>query len=339
MKIQHIYFCIASIAGFLILSSCNNDVELFGDITELPIVYGLLSSSDSAQYIRVERSFADPSTSAVLLAQDENAVYFDDVVVDLINEDNDVRTTMARVDAAQDGYVRKEGDFLTSPNFVYKVLSNDIDLSAGTNYKLEVIKSDVVLASSSTKILAESQFFSPAVASGIAKIGFSNGKNTMLRWKRVPNASNYAISFDFTINERNIVSGSQEIKKFRWNATGLIADDQSASQSQSLSLDGQSFFQAIQSNLDPIQDVTRQLIQLDVRVTSFGDALEEYLEVINANSGITSAQEVPTFTNIEGGLGLFSATNETLLLDLAPSPNTLDSLYDGGTTANLRFTP
>ena len=323
----------------LTILSCNDDLELFGEIQELPVVYGLISSSDSAQYIRVERTFADPITSAVLLAQDENQVYFSDLRVDLVNQADNSATTLTRVDAADEGYVRKTGDFLTNPNYVYKVLSSELDLTAGINYKLEVRKGDNIIAESNTSVLDESRFFAPALSGGIAKIGFIRNKETRIRWKKVLNASFYAISFDVVINERNVVSGTQELKMFRWDATPLVSDDGSTKQSQDLELSGQGFFDAFQANLDPVQDVTRQLIKLDVRVTTYGDAVGEYLDVINANSGITSAQEVPTFTNIDGGLGLFSSINETVLEDLAASTLTLDSLYNGTATADLRFTP
>ena len=329
---------LVALAAFC-FTSCNDDVELFGEIKELPVVYGLLSSTDSAQYVRVERTFADPNTGAVVLAQDENEVYYNDVTVQLVNMDDNITTMLTRVNAVDDGYVRKEGDFLTDPNYLYKVNSDEIDLTPGKNYSLQVIKNDIQIAEAQTTVLDESRFSAPTVSAGIAKISFVNGKTTRIRWRRVPNASYYAISFDVTILERNTSSGEQELVEFRWDATNLISDDGGSNQSQDEELDGQSFFNAFQENLDPKPNVSRQLLKLDIRISSFGEAVGQYLDVINANTGITSAQEVPTFTNITGGLGLYSSTTETILEDLAPSVVTFDSLYDGRVTSDLNFTP
>jgi hypothetical protein len=318
--------------------SCNNDLDLFGEIQEQPVVYGLLSSSDTAQYIRLERSFADPVTSAVMLAKDENQVYYQDISVELINQDSEERTSLLRIDAKDDGYVRKEGDFLTDPNYLFKVPSTDIDLTEGVIFKLEILRSDQVIASAFATVLAESRFLSPS-SSGNSRIAFIPGDQTPVRWRKVPGASSYAISFDMIVQETDLTSGIKTPMELRWNATSLTSDNGSGNTTQDLELEGQSFFEFLQAQFDPEPNVTRQLLSIDIRVTSYGEEIGNYLDVINANAGITSAQEVPTYTNIENGLGLFSSTNETFLRDLNITPETVDSLYRGSTTRNLNFTP
>ena len=329
------------VSAFFILTiwSCDNDVELFGDIDETAVVYGLLSSSDTAQYIRLERSFADPNTSAVVLAQDESQVYFSDAAVALIDQTNSQRFELTRVNATNEGFVRNPGDFLVEPNYLYKIRSSDINLEPGTAYVLEVLKGENMVATSSTLVLENSKWRAPSVSGGVARIGFENGDETTLRWARVENASSYAISFDIIVRENDIVNSTQEIFALRWNATNLVGDKGGTNSSQDLDLPGESFFNFIQSSFDPNPNVTRQILKMDIRVTSFGQEIGQYLDVINANAGITSAQEVPTFTNIEGGLGLFSSTNETELEDLSLSSRTLDSLYEGSITGDLQFTP
>ncbi len=340
MKLHNHFFIILTVFGLSFgLSSCENDVDLFGDIEESPVVYGLLSSSDTAQYIRLERSFADPLVGAVTLAKDENSVYFMDASVDLINAATSERFSLASVNAVDEGYVRQEGDFLTDPNYLYKIASDQIDLSPEVIYNLEVKKGENIIATSSTQVLDNSKFRSPAISQGVARIAFENKKFTTIRWSRVDNASSYAISFDFVIRENDIMSGDKETIELRWDATSLLNDKGGTNTSQDVDLAGQSFFDFLDAQFDPEANITRQLLKLDIRVTTFGAEIGQYLDVINANSGITSAQEVPSFTNIEGGYGLFSSTNKVVLEDLSLTPKTLDSLYNGSTTADLQFTP
>ncbi len=320
------------------MMSCNNDIELFDEIIESPVVYGLLSSSDTSQYIRLERSFADPNTSAVNLAKDANAVYYENATVELIDP-NEQRFTLQRVNAVDEGYVRKPGEFLTDPNYLYKIASDEINLQQGEVYSLEVIDETGVIARASTQVLDTSRVRVPVLSGGIRRINFTLSDKTNIRWVRVEGAINYAISFDVKVNERNLQAGTNTILDKRWNATGLVSDATGSTQSQNLELLGDEFFSFIASEFDENPNVERQLIQLDIRITSYGDEIGQYLDIINANSGITSAQEVPIFTNIENGYGLFSSTSETVATNLAVSDQTLDELYNGEITGNLSFTP
>ena len=103
------------------LFSCSNEFELNAPAKEIPIVYGLLSRSDDVHYIRIEKAFIDENTSALELAQDPNALYFENVQVELVHESNGDAFLMERVDASQLGLEREDGIFATTPNILYKL--------------------------------------------------------------------------------------------------------------------------------------------------------------------------------------------------------------------------
>jgi len=83
------YFCRMKILYYLLLSSlliagfsnCANDFELTTGATNKPVVYGFLSPTDTATYIRVEKAFVDENTSALELAQRPEELYYDDIEV------------------------------------------------------------------------------------------------------------------------------------------------------------------------------------------------------------------------------------------------------------------
>ncbi len=327
------FFSVLALSAYFLFSSCSNDLELFGEIVERPVVYGLLSTTANDQYIRLERSFADPETSAVVLAQDANHVYFENAQVELQDELGG-RFVLQRVDAIDEGYVRRPGDFLTSPNYLYKIGSEEIGLEGGKTFRVIVIKDEEEIATASTKTLGSARFLSPGVTKRISIVA---EEFTRIRWQTIPDASSYALSFDFEISEVDLGSGLTTVKKFRWDASTLISVQNVNSSDQDFLLEGNQFFQFLADNLEPQTNIERKLSKLDIRLIAFGAEIGDYLDVLNANSGITSAQEVPTYTNVIGGLGLFSSTTEILSENLVLGSKMIEELINGSITGNLSF--
>ena len=56
--------------------SCDNELDTIEEYKDIPVVYGFISLSDTAQYIRIERAFVDPNQSALDLAQNPDSLYY-----------------------------------------------------------------------------------------------------------------------------------------------------------------------------------------------------------------------------------------------------------------------
>jgi len=104
------YLAFCSLLVFL-LSACDNELNVIEDRKDIPVVYGFLTASDTAQYIRLEKAFVDPTTSALDLAKIPDSLYYDDelVTVEITDEDTDETYRLVRVDGNNEGYVRDEG--------------------------------------------------------------------------------------------------------------------------------------------------------------------------------------------------------------------------------------
>lgn len=321
--------------GLCCFTSCNDDLELFGDIKETPVVYGLISVSADQQYIRLERSFADPETSAVVLAKDENTVYFDDVTAVLVDE-NDNRYPLTRVNAVDEGYVRRAGDFLTDPNYLYKV-GSELTLVPDETYRIEISKNEELLASGSTICVGESNVRRPTLAAGQRRINFFPGQLTDVAWRKVDNVSNYRVLFEITVLENNSSTGQGDTKVLRWSATSFLRSTISSNTVQSTNIPGESFFSFLAGQLEENPDITRQIARIDLFVESYGNEIGNYLDIINANSGVTSAQEVPNYTNIENGLGIFSSSSVVVAEGVIMTDPTISELTTGDITKDLNF--
>ena len=68
--------------GFL-FTACDNTLVVTDKWKDIPIVWGFLSKSDTAHYIRVEKAFLDPNTSAYTIARIPDSLYYENAVVTL----------------------------------------------------------------------------------------------------------------------------------------------------------------------------------------------------------------------------------------------------------------
>ena len=125
------YLSILLIASVVLIAACDNELELVSEYENIPITYGLLNRSDTAQYIRVEKAFVDPAKSALLLAQEPDSLYYEDLVVQLVNRSLNETYTLERVDGNLEGYPRDTGIFANSPNWMYKIRTEDMRMRGG----------------------------------------------------------------------------------------------------------------------------------------------------------------------------------------------------------------
>ncbi len=65
------------------LQNCSNEFELTEKWKDITVVYGLLDGSDTAQYILIEKAFLDESTSALLIAQNPDSLFYNNIIVEM----------------------------------------------------------------------------------------------------------------------------------------------------------------------------------------------------------------------------------------------------------------
>ena len=171
-----IYLLLA--VGILGASSCSNEFDLTTEWKDIPIVYGLINPDDTAHYVRVEKAFLDPVTSALITAQIADSLYYMDATVQFQIEGNANVYNLERVDGNLEGYEREEGIFANAPNYLYKIHSNDINLEAGDILNIIIQRGDDKdLVTATTTILGEMDFTLPA-----SLINFEYDRDTRIQW-------------------------------------------------------------------------------------------------------------------------------------------------------------
>lgn len=319
---KYIYF-ILSVFFFI---SCDNELDLVADNKEIPVVYGLLDQADTAQYIRVERVFVDSEISGTVLAQIPDSLYYDDISVKLIRVSNNAEYNLDRVDGNQEGYVRDEGVFANMPNYLYKIVTENIPLIEEEEYELRIegIFEDRAVTSSAT--ILEPPFLLNPMNGGL--INFEPNRKINIGWTPKGDAEIYSAIFYFNVSE--IRAGEVTDKRLIW----VVASNTDRS---NLEADGNDFYSFLSGALTDDPDISRTFNSIEFELISGNQSIEDYIRVGQANLGITSSGEIPVLTNISDGLGVFGSTHTHKRSNIQLTQVSRDSLINGSITGDLNF--
>src|SRR5688572_11948988 len=125
-----------------ILTACDNELVVTDEWEDISVVWGLLNKSDTAHYIRVEKAFLDPTTSALDIARIPDSLYYENATVSLKRVNTGQVFMLERVNGELEGYPREEGIFAETPNYLYKIKANVINLVIGEKYEFVLDKGD-----------------------------------------------------------------------------------------------------------------------------------------------------------------------------------------------------
>ncbi len=325
---------VALLVSVLAGIGCDNDLDLVSDWKEIPVVYGFLSRSDTAQYIRVEKAFLDPETSAFVIAQNPDSLYFADAVVELEDLTTGSRVALTRVDGTLEGYPRAPGVFATSPNYLYKIRTDDAKIFTDRDYRLLV--SDAtgrLITSAQTRVVGDYTF---TFSSPPDKITFLYDNSVNIGWRSNENTAHfYDVGMRIHIQETESGGPGPVEKVLEWPIEKNIL--RGTSKNVNTFVPGVLFYQFMRNNLEVKSNVSRKFLYIEIQVDAGGKEIYDFLSVGKANSGITGAEYVPSFSNIDHGFGLFSSRYTLVGKNFTLSAQSLDSLKQGIYTKDLNF--
>lgn len=174
-------------------------------------------------------------------------------------------------------------------------------------------------------------------------------KNYTLRFKTVERAKQYEVWLRF--HYREVVSSVETEKFIEWKASTF--DLEPGVSSWQVELSSEAIYSRIGTQIQAEPGVIRyigkadgsssDIIPLDGHSQDFdvfirvgGDELFEFIEINNpSNSG--ALQDNPVYTNVNGGLGVFSSRTSVEFKDLYLSTTAGEQLVDGVYTSGLGF--
>jgi len=333
------YAVLFSVIVFSIFS-CSNDFDITEDTKDIPVVYGLLNPADTATYLRIERGFISDDQSALEVAQIPDSLYYQDLDARIVDLDTDIEYMLSRVDGNLEGYVRDQGVFTIAPNYLYKLTADQFTVEEGKDYELRLNRGDglpVVTANTST---VQNPIISrPGDAFDLS---FRRGFETFFEWRYVNSidAENVAGIFDLYLElkyQESLDNAPFESKSIRWKLASNLRESSSGNRTWSVPIEGQRFFNRLASGIEVNSLAVRSFSNIDLVLVSGGQEVVEFISIGQANLGITSSQDIPTYTNLSEGVGIFSSRNTLSKNSIGVTAETLDSIRMGQATRDLNF--
>jgi len=340
MKIR-IFILSSIVLGVFFWQSCSNDLDLTAPWQDIPVVYGIIDITEDNHYIRVEKAFLDPETSAVEVAQVADSIYYENISVSIKVNDNQT-FNLTKINGEDEGIDKDAGAFANSPNTLYKISQAESNLKAGDVVELMINRGDnLPTITAQTIIVGNSEVRSPITAFDGEKtgLGFRNNLPTSIRWR----ASEFGIVYDLKllfVYEEYLFTNPDDRDSFTIvfpvDKSILNDGDPTIGVQGVTGITGQEFYGFVGSNIPVKEDYQRRFKRIDIQITGGSNEILETFRIQDANTGLTSAQDIPVYTNLSEGRGFFASRNQ-LIDSRGLLPASRDSLANGQQTKDLNF--
>ena len=323
--------CISS----LLFYSCSEDFKVGAPYKEVMVVFGLLDKGDTAHYIKITRGFFDEVNNNLLAAKNADSVYYDSLKVVLSKMNNGGAViqnySLAKVNLVTEGIVKDTGIFVANPAYAYKLKTL---LDPNYLYQLSITNPKTQKkVTCNTNVLenAPTVFVVDNLQGGILDFSDPVAVNDFI-FTPPPHAAMIEMYLRFNYYEKWLVNGTEvgaskyvDIPFF----TKKAINNPNNPGAISFSFLNNTFFGFIGGGLPtPTNDVKRYVDTPDVIFYAAGNDLKKYIDITNAQGGITADQIKPIYTNMQGGdaYGILSTRVKREVYQIPFSKRTVDSL-------------
>lgn len=321
-----ILFLFSCLIGVIILSSCNEEVDMIGDFQETAVVYGLLDKSENVHFIKITRAYIGPGNS-LEIAQIPDSSYFDQVDATITERINGTQT---RVWTLKDTIVENKDTqgvfYAPTQKLYYFTTTSGAPLDNNGIYTL-----DASINGGEFEIQAATE-----IVSGISTSADGQGFRFdfvedpgVFQQKSisVDGGNSYVLNTTLEVFFHEFNTGvDTNLTSFKWT---LGEYDVTPGKSQGFTIPGKTFYELMDANVtnDPLIN-KRQMYSVKIIVTGGAENLYNYMSVNQPSSSL--AQNKPTYTNLTATnghkvVGIFSSryTYSIEKFFINPSNNTL----------------
>ncbi|MBS1588696.1 MAG: DUF4249 family protein [Bacteroidetes bacterium] len=333
--------------GILSLQSCSEDFEVAAPYKPMTIVFGILNMSDTAHYIRIQKSFLDEHKNAFDMAKvsDSNFYKESDLMVVVKEMSGSTQTAppipLTRVDMNQEGYPKDSGTFFKSPNYAYKF---KWAINPSRTYRL-------VITNKATNITDSSEI--RVVDAG--RLDLSGG-NIFPKRLSFPLSQSGQVLMLFL--DQSIVGNVDYVEaaiRFRWvnknTTTNQVTRDSAdytfatisgdALKDLKLQTEASNLYRFLADAMKPAPiGVDRYMDSCRILLLGTGKEYINYLTTSQIqSSGLTSGQIKPLYTNIMGKdvFGLYTSEAKKYIPNAYIDDITLNALKTDPLTTSLRI--
>ena len=324
------------LASIVLLFSCSTDLDVTGKHKEVMVVYGLLDQSQNVQYIKINKAFLGQGSAFGYAKVKDSTQYVNSLTVKLKRLSDGLEFNFS-----PDNTIPKDPGIFYSPdqaNAIYSFNSHGADvLITNSEYQLIIRNNETATqVSSTTSLISDASFTSPAASSPAFNIVFANNNNYTfpIRWKSGKNAKIYQTIV--RLNYIDSTSTGNILQQLDWIFPVQTTQNIAGGEEMKNDFLGQAFMQFVGNQLNNSSNlIARRALNIDIILIAGGEELNTFIEVNKPSTSIV--QEKPGFTNITNGLGIFSSRYTKAPFAKPMAKATWDTLACGRYTRGLKF--
>ena len=324
--ISFVIFC-----SILISTGCTNEMDILAPHKEIPLVYCVLDQADSVHTLRLQRSFAGEG-NAWNMAKISDSIYYKDAQVFLerwSEREYADKVEMTRIESVE----KDSGAFATTDHILY---STNSTLNTWSEYKINILIPDINMElNASTFLVGTIKMVKPR--SNQPSLSFSEiDKTWEIEWKSAVNARIYFLQIRF--NYLEVLGRDTTPQSAKWSIAHFVSQSTQGDERMETLILKKKLYQFLSAKIPPATNGLKRIVSkkaLDIMFTIGGEELYTYLQVHDAEHN--PMMQKPVYTNIENGIGIFSARTNQEINGKALTYLSIDSIAHGQYTHELGF--
>lgn len=304
MKRITLYTALFTLIGMLL--SCETDFDVTAERKDVTVVYGLLNQQDTFSYIKVNKAFLGEGDALLMAANPDSSYYpFEDIEV-WLEEYSDGNFTGLAIPFDTITIHDKEAGVFYYPDQVLYYAHTLGKLKQANTYRVIVTntKSGKIVYAE-TPLVSAFSIERPLWNPNNPVTGFNGTVPYSANWYTAANGKRYEMVVRFNYYETEFGSGDTAFKYLDWKFPVKKAETLSGGRLMEIKYDGAGFLGMIRNNIPADPDMKRGIGMIDFIITVGADELNTYIEVNEPSSSLIT--ERPEYSNIENGIGIFSA--------------------------------
>ena len=324
------------LVSFIGLNRCTTDFQLTAPYKEVMLVYGLLNQRDQVHYIRIHKAFLDENTSALLLANNPDSIYYPDILDITVTESNTNQVyQLQRVDGdtLNPPIVKDSGTFAQHPNILYRFSAL---LKDDKEYTLNIRNTETGKElSATTNLVQDFNILRPFHDLALNWVGPTSFQAI---WNLPVNGKVHDLSIRLKYHIANRSAPFVNIKDTFVDIPIFQGKNFDMAQSK-FEIPGDLFYQGIRYRMEPDPQIYRYADSLEFTFTVGSIEFSNFIEFNKGQTGITANQIGGNYTNINGGYGIFASRFSKTVRNIPLSIQSQDTLGCGHITCDLGFAP
>lgn len=316
----------------ILFSSCDNEIDILEDYTEIPVIYGLINPTSTTHEIRVQKAFLGPG-NALLMAQVTDSIYYTPSDVSLYLEKLAFgNNTPVEIDSFTVNYnsIKKEGLFVNDGHYVFRL--ENVRLNTNFQYRLRFINHKTGKNVTGTTRIIDPIY--QKTLSSTTKVNLADDDPYVVRFNSSKNGKMYGLIMRIRYTETKKLTQNITQKYVDYPLDYLVSRTLNGGEEMEFLLNGENIFQFLGLKIPVDTTVSRRLLSFksDFIFTAATDDFFNYLQINDPNNTVNF---IPDFTTLSEGKGIFTCRLDTVIPSIPFNDVTYDSLANGVYTSHI----